>query len=114
MEKGRKAEKTLAKQINGRRVPMSGGGYTKGDVHTDRFCIQSKATDNKSFSVKLSDLQKAERDAMSQSKEPLFCIDICGQRFWLLWDYQIGEILDEEQRETGIMEEPVIEEINNA
>ena len=46
----------------------------KGDLKSENYLIQAKRTDKKSFTVKLDDLRKAEREAMNLGKKPLFIV----------------------------------------
>lgn len=67
-------EKYLAKLLGGQVVSGSGSGLVKGDVKVGKFLIQAKRTDGKSFSVKESNLNQAEREAMNQGRLPAFAI----------------------------------------
>ena len=88
---GIKEEDRIAKKLNGRTTPRSGGGIIKGDVLAKmgdkNLCIQSKYTDKNSFTLKLSDLNNAERDALHEGKEPVFIVSFSGKRFWVLSEY---------------------------
>lgn len=56
-------------------VSGSGSSYEKkGDLKSESYLLQAKRTDKKSFTVKLDDLRKAEREAMNLGKKPLFVV----------------------------------------
>jgi len=100
--KGRKGEKQVAKKTRGRRTPASGAGAIKSDVFAQlpagwlgRFAIQVKYTDKQSFTLKLSDLDKAIEEAIQEGREPLFCIVFKNRRFWVCPEYVISSILEE-------------------
>lgn len=57
------------------RVKGSGSSAEKkGDLKSESFLLQAKSTVKKSFTVKLDDLRKAEREAMNLGKKPLFVV----------------------------------------
>lgn len=65
-------EKRIAKLLNGRVTPNSGGTrFGAGDVITDYFLIEAKTstTPKKSFSVKKEWIDKAEEQAFEIGKE---------------------------------------------
>lgn len=58
-----------------RRIAGSGSSAEKkGDLKSENYLMQAKRTDKKSFTVKLDDLRKAEREAMNLGKKPLFIV----------------------------------------
>ena len=58
-----------------KRVKGSGSSAEKkGDLKSENYLVQAKRTDKKSFTVKLDDLRKAEREAMNLGKKPLFIV----------------------------------------
>lgn len=99
LNKGIKAERKLAKDIDGKTTPASGASIIKGDIITDRFVIQSKYTDKKSFSLKLKDLLQAEADALHEGREPLFMIEFSGRRYWVLSNYMMEDLLSKKEND---------------
>lgn len=71
-KRSKKQEKRAAKRVGGRTQPGSGSGPEKGDVrdpgHTS---IECKLTRAKSYSLKLADLEKLERESHSGEKPAL-------------------------------------------
>lgn len=66
--RSRRQEERVAERLGGRRTPGSGSGWTtKNDVKTDDVSLEVKYTDKKSYSLKLDDLLKAERQALLDS-----------------------------------------------
>mgnify|MGYP001582414030 CR=1 FL=1 len=58
-------------------LPVRGSGSSaekKGDLKSESYLVQAKRTDKKSFTVKLDDLRKAEKEAMNLGKKPLFMV----------------------------------------
>lgn len=62
--RSRKSEERAAKLDGGKRVPMSGAGRQKGDTKSARFRGEDKVTEAASYTLKLSDLLKIEREAI--------------------------------------------------
>lgn len=69
-DKGRKYEKLREKDEIG--IPLSGAGREKEDTKTPEYLIQKKHTVNASYSLKLIDLKKLEKEAMMVSRTPRF------------------------------------------
>lgn len=68
---GDKAEKRAAKRMGGALMPASGAlDGAKGDFNLDQFKVDSKATEQKSRAVKLSELQKITHEAASEGRTP--------------------------------------------
>ena len=66
--KSRRQEQAAAARLGGHRVSGSGSGWaTKNDVRTDDLSIEIKYTDKKSYTLRLEDLLKAERNALVDS-----------------------------------------------
>lgn len=66
--RSRRQEEAGARRIGGRRVAGSGSGWvTKNDVKNDTTSVEYKYTDKKSFSLKLDELLKAEKNALMDS-----------------------------------------------
>lgn len=92
--KGMKAEKKLAKKLDMRTTPRSGGGMQKGDVKGDDYLIQLKYTDKQSFTLKQSDLEKAIREAISEGKEPMFVVSFGGIEYYIFTENQYKEYIE--------------------
>lgn len=68
IKRSRQQESRGAQRLGGRVTSGSGNGWvTKNDVKTDDLSVEFKYTDKKSYSLKHSDLQKAERNALMDS-----------------------------------------------
>ena len=98
--KGIKAERVIEKRTLGKTTPASGAAHIKGDVLADidaglfgKFNIQSKYTDKPSFTLKLKDLLSAQSDAAHEGREMLFVVSFGSQRFWIVADYLISDIV---------------------
>lgn len=66
--RSRRQENAGAARLGGRRVAGSGSGWvTKNDVKTDDVSFEFKYTDKKSYSLKIDDLLKAEKNALLDS-----------------------------------------------
>lgn len=77
-KRSRKQEKRMAKRLGGHVQPASGAGQAKGDVRADwKARGECKLTRAKSFSLKLADLEKIEREAAS-TETPLLEIEFQG------------------------------------
>ena len=77
-KRSRKQEKSAAKRLGGNVQPGSGAGRAKGDVRAPwQARIECKLTRAKSFSLKLSELEKIEKEAISTEK-PIFEIEFQG------------------------------------
>lgn len=72
--KGNEYEKYLSQ--DGVRVVKGSGSSAekKGDLKSETHLIQAKRTDKRSFTVKLDDLRKAEKEAMNLGRKPLFIV----------------------------------------
>jgi len=77
-KRSRAQEKHAAKRFGGGVQPGSGAGRAKGDVRAPWHArIECKLTRAKSFTLKLSDLEKIEKEAISPEK-PIFEIEFQG------------------------------------
>ncbi len=83
-----KQERDLSRE-GARRVAASGAGSLKGDNKGLTFLVQCKQTLNQSFSLKISDFQKALLDARVEDRLPVLQIEIMSpaNRFAVLrWE----------------------------
>lgn len=63
---------------------------TKNDVKNDLVSVEYKYTDKKSYSLKLDDLLKAERQALLDGgRESAFVVEL-GGREWLIVSMEFG------------------------
>lgn len=71
--RSRKRELQAAKDIGGYATIASGGlWFDKGDIKNDKFLIEDKFTDADKYSIKLSILNKIEKEADKAQKIPIF------------------------------------------
>ena len=98
--KGIKEEEKIARELGGIPTPRSGGGSIKGDVFATlngtKYSIQSKYTDNNSFTLKLSDLDKSIEEGLIHGRETIFIITFKNRRFWVLSEYQAKQLIEGE------------------
>lgn len=81
-DKGRKAEKKMAKKVGGRAQPASGATpLYKEDITTATHLIQVKTTTKKSYTIKLKDLEDLRTNALRVGKRPALFLHI-GDRSW--------------------------------
>ncbi len=94
-KRSQRQERDIAERVGGRVTPGSGSGWvTKNDVKNSRFSIEAKTTDKKSYSLKLDDLLKAERQAWQDSgRESAFVVQMAGGRQWLIVSLENGQEL---------------------
>ncbi len=77
MKTWREKEKRDEKFFEGKRTRGSGNQwYSPGDTRTDKFLIESKHTDKKSYSLNKAKLQKIASEALFVYKIPLMSIRI--------------------------------------
>lgn len=85
LKKSQKQERDGAAKYGGSVRPGSGNKwFAKGDVKTPNNLIEYKYTDNKSFSIKLAELEKIEREALLEDRVPLFGVSFSGKSYVLL------------------------------
>lgn len=65
-----KQEKQIAKETGGRRQPMSGAGYHKGDVKTKLHLIEIKFTDKSGYALKRDIMKKIFYEATYEDSIP--------------------------------------------
>ena len=69
--KGRKFEDTVQKTLNSGAL-----WFAQGDLHFDKYCVECKMTDKKSFPITLTILEKLWSQSLNANKEPLVVIGI--------------------------------------
>lgn len=99
-KRSQKQEKAAAKRMGGRVQPASGAGKAKGDVRADWSArVECKLTRAKSFTLKLSELQKIEAEA-SPPEKPIFEIEFQGvhphKRYAVIPGWLLDQLLEEE------------------
>lgn len=77
MKKWQKKEKNDAKDFGGSVHKGSGNRWYKpGDVSTEKFLIDSKHTDKKSYSISLQTWDKLYEEALFSKKLPVLSLQI--------------------------------------
>jgi len=77
MKKWVKKEKLDEKLFGGHRQKGSGNTWSApGDVKTDKFLIDSKQTDKKSYSVSLATWDKLYEEALFSKRLPILSLQI--------------------------------------
>jgi hypothetical protein len=80
--RSKRQEKRLAADVGGRRTAGSGNGWAvKNDVRNDRWSIEAKTTERRSYSLRLDALKQAEKHALLDGREMAFCVEIAGESF---------------------------------
>src|SRR4051812_14725223 len=79
----RRQEKDFAASIGGVRNPGSGNQYwTKNDVRNNKFSVEAKYSDRASYSLKLSELELAEKNALlDNGRTMLFTVSFSGKEY---------------------------------
>lgn len=87
-EASHKQEKQVARDNGGSPTPGSGNTWRrKNDVISTEFSFECKTTTKQSYSLKRSELDKAEINALSDGRDMVFVVDIAGKRYYLVRDY---------------------------
>ncbi len=92
-EKSQQSEKLAAKNFGG-RVQIASGALriAKGDVRTERFLIEDKITDRKSFALSTKLWEKIRLEAFRQRKEPMMRITIQGKTLCVVSENLLMEL----------------------
>lgn len=77
-------EKQIAKETGGRRQPMSGAGYHKGDVKTKLHLIEIKFTDKKSYALNRDTMKKIFYEATYEDRIPYLQIRMGKDNYCVL------------------------------
>lgn len=86
MKKGIGYEKKLAKDFKGKRNKASGSlWYLPSDIKTDKWLIEAKETNKKSYSISLKVLRKIYDEAIFSYRLPLMAIKIQNTRIVILF-----------------------------
>lgn len=94
--RSRRQEQAGATRFGGRVTPGSGNGWAvKNDVKTDDTSYEYKFTDKKSYSLKVDELVKAERNALMDSgRNFAFVIELGGREYVTLTRERYEELLN--------------------
>lgn len=85
-------EKRLAKVLGGKTVAASGAFWSrKGDVRSDKVLVEHKFTAAKSYSLKISELVKLEKEAITVGRVPVFGISLGGRNYFVLLEDDLLE-----------------------
>jgi hypothetical protein len=88
-----------AKVFNGRKNRGSGNRwYNPGDVRSEKFLIESKQTDKKSYSLNKSKLNKIYEEALFCFKIPLFSVRIQDMDVVVLFKEDFEKILQQKNQ----------------
>lgn len=94
LKESRRQEKRRAERSGGRRTPGSGNGIRKNDVRTDEFSFECKFTAKRSYTLRLDDLLKAEKNALLEGRTMVFEVNIAGHTYMIMteadWEERIG------------------------
>lgn len=97
LKRSQAQEKRIAGDIGGRVTPGSGNGWVrKNDVRSSRYSVEAKYTSAKQFTLKLEDLLKAEKYAMADGRDMLFCIEMGGRDWCVISSDLLLELLDKD------------------
>jgi hypothetical protein len=84
----RRQENDVAADNDGTPTPGSGNTWrAKNDVRASHYSYECKTTTKKSFSLKRSDLDVAEINALSEGRDMIYVVDIDGKRYYAMRDY---------------------------
>ncbi|GHB52660.1 hypothetical protein GCM10010331_45370 [Streptomyces xanthochromogenes] len=93
LKRSQDQEKKLADRYDGTVNPGSGNGWIhKNDVRSDRFSFEAKTTEKRSYSLKLDDLLKAEKNALISGREMVFAVEL-GGRNWMVVSQELFDTL---------------------
>lgn len=89
------SEKRAAKKVNAKTIRGSGSlWYNKGDYETNDIVYQNKCTFNSFYNLRIADLEKAKKDALSKNKDFIFSIDIQGDFYYVFERILISEEME--------------------
>ncbi|KUL44712.1 hypothetical protein ADL22_12270 [Streptomyces sp. NRRL F-4489] len=95
LKKSQAQEKALAAKYQGVVNPGSGNGWLhKNDVRSARFSFEAKTTEKKSYSLRLDDLLKAERNALISGREMVFAVELGGRNWMVISQETFDTLLD--------------------
>lgn len=100
----RRKERDTAREVEGRLTPASGATRGDGDVVTEDFMIEEKATSNRSYRLSVNTLKKALAQAAQQRRDWLFRIRLPDGFDIAVLDWRVlrGWVLNESSRTHGV------------
>ena len=89
MRKWKSLERRVSHLLQGRRIPLSGGSWLKGDVITDEYLVEVKGRTEKAdpsrFKIELKWLEKIIEEAKTYNRKPLLVYHPFGTReYWVI------------------------------
>jgi len=78
--KGMNFETKCQKSINSGAL-----SFSPGDLQTDKYCIEAKFTEKKSYRLTLKTIKKIWSEALDSNKEPLLIVGIADEEDDCLW-----------------------------
>lgn len=93
-----KQETQVAKKTGGRRQPMSGAGYHKGDVKTKLYLIEIKFTDKNSYALNKNTMKKIFYEATCEDRIPYLQIRMGKDNYCVLRKEDFDALQDKEIR----------------
>lgn len=98
LKQSQKHEKRLAKAVGGTRNAASGALWSrKGDVRSDDLLIEHKYTGKKTYTLKADDLEKNVKNAILESRMPVFGISLNNKNYVLLTEDDFLEMREKLQ-----------------
>lgn len=95
LKASQKQERRVAERLGGRTNPGSGNTWSrKNDVRTDDFSLELKVTGKKQFTLKASELEEGEKNAIVDGRRFAFGIELCGRNWVVLSEDDFVEFLD--------------------
>lgn len=84
--KSKKQESRIAKQIQGKVTPASGGKwFCKADVRNDKYLVEAKYTDTNYYTLNVRTWNKIAKEAIKDGlRVPVMCIDIKKKSYAVL------------------------------
>lgn len=84
-KQSQKHEKRIAKKIGGKTNAASGALWSrKGDVRSDDLLVEHKWTGKKTKTIKADELRKITREAILESRMPVFGLHLDGVNYVIL------------------------------
>lgn len=92
-KQSKKHEARLAKLVDGKRNAGSGAFWSrKGDVRSDDLLIEHKWTGKATFTVKATVLEKIVKEAILDSRMPVFGISLNNENYIMLLEDDFLEL----------------------
>lgn len=95
LKRSQDQEKKLADHYDGTVNSGSGNGWLhKNDVRSARFSFEAKTTEKKSYSLRIDDLLKAEKNALISGREMVFAVELGGRNWMVVSQETFDTLLD--------------------